>query len=68
MKRFKINPHNQTQKSGGRTMKKKVLSVVMAAAMMTVTTMMTEAMIMLMREMIQIPMTVAVMTGTTKIF
>jgi hypothetical protein len=35
MKRFKINPHNQTQKSGGRTMKKKVLSVVMAAAMMT---------------------------------
>ena len=30
--------------------------------------MMTEAMIMLMREMIQIPMTVAVMTGTTKIF
>ena len=49
-------------------MKKKVLSVVMAAAMMTVTTMMTEAMIMLMREMIQIPMTVAVMTGPTKIF
>ena len=35
MKRFKNNPHNQTQKSGGRTMKKKVLSVVMAAAMMT---------------------------------
>ena len=35
MKRFKINPHNQTQKSGGRKMKKKVLSVVMAAAMMT---------------------------------
>ena len=35
MKRFKINPHNLTQKSGGRSLKKKVLSVVMAAAMMT---------------------------------